>query len=195
LLKKLSVREVERITRKIATDKIRKHHWQNTDPELILMERMFTETLGTRVSIQKTDFGGKLTIDYFEPADLGKILALMRHEDKSSDAQMEAKEAIVEANAESKEETNKIVEEISEATPLAPLERRENTNSSSAETNESNIDAALTGLKRLESKETNGNIASESNIDGALTGQAPDEKEVNKDDDDNDLYSLKNFSI
>ncbi len=79
LLKKLSVREVERISRKIATDKVRKKHWGDTDPELIEIERQFTETLGTRVQILKTDFGGKLTIDYFAAEDLRKLLDLIHN--------------------------------------------------------------------------------------------------------------------
>lgn len=77
LIKKLSVREVERISRKIATDKVRKKDWQNSDPELIEIEKEFTETFGTRVQIQKTDFGGKLTIDYFAPEDLRKVLEII----------------------------------------------------------------------------------------------------------------------
>jgi hypothetical protein len=81
LLKKLSVREVERISRKIATEKVRKKQWIGTDPELIEIERDFTETLGTRVQILKTDFGGKLTIDYFSPDELRKILSVF-HKDK-----------------------------------------------------------------------------------------------------------------
>ncbi len=76
LLKKLSVREVERISRKIATDKVRKPG-MDTDPELIEIERQFTETFGTRVQILKTDFGGKLTIDYFAPEDLRKVLDMV----------------------------------------------------------------------------------------------------------------------
>ncbi len=76
LLKKLSVREVERISRKIATEKVRKPG-MDTDPELIALERQFTETFGTRVQILKTDFGGKLTIDYFAAEDLRKVLDLV----------------------------------------------------------------------------------------------------------------------
>lgn len=83
LIKKLSVREVERISRKIATDKVRKKDWQNSDPELIEIERQFTETFGTRVQIQKTDFGGKLTIDYFASDDLRKVLDII-HKAESS---------------------------------------------------------------------------------------------------------------
>lgn len=74
LLKKLSVREVERIVRKIATDKVRKQKWKDTDPQLIEFEKEFTDALGTRVQIAKTDYGGKLTIDYFSEEDLEKLL-------------------------------------------------------------------------------------------------------------------------
>lgn len=78
LLKKLSVREVERIVRKIATDKVRKKNPGEFDAHLIEFEKKFTETLGTRVQIQKTDFGGKLTIDYFSEDDLEAILIRMK---------------------------------------------------------------------------------------------------------------------
>lgn len=77
ILKKLSVREVERISRKIATEKVRKKTLQDMDPELIQIEKEFTETFGTRVQIQKTDFGGKLTIDYFASDDLRKLLEVI----------------------------------------------------------------------------------------------------------------------
>lgn len=83
LLKKLSVREVERIARKIATDKVRKKKWTNTDAHLIEIEREFTNTLGTRVQIAKTDFGGKVTIDYFSDDDLQKLLLLMQQQGKT----------------------------------------------------------------------------------------------------------------
>ncbi len=82
LLKKLSVREVERIVRKIATDKVRKKNWKGTDPHLIEIEKEFTDALGTRVQIAKTDYGGKLTIDYFSEDDLQKLLRLMRKQDE-----------------------------------------------------------------------------------------------------------------
>lgn len=80
LLKKLSVREVERIVRKIATDKVRKKNPGEFDVNLIAFEKKFTETLGTRVQIQKTDFGGKLTIDYFSEDDLESILKRIKDE-------------------------------------------------------------------------------------------------------------------
>lgn len=84
LLKKLSVREVERIARKIATDKIRKRNPDDFDVHLIEIEKQFTETLGTRVQIQKTDFGGKLTIDYFSTDDLEVLLQRVKQEYQAS---------------------------------------------------------------------------------------------------------------
>ncbi len=91
LLKKLSVREVERIVRKIATDKIRKKNPGEFDANLIEFEKKFTETLGTRVQIQKTDFGGKLTIDYFSEDDLESILKRIKDDaDKHAQTPTEA---------------------------------------------------------------------------------------------------------
>ena len=78
LLKKLSVREVERIARGIATEKIRKKG--DYDADLVELEKKFTETLGTRVSIVKTEFGGRLSIDYFTQDDLEEMLLRMRRE-------------------------------------------------------------------------------------------------------------------
>lgn len=83
MLKKLSVREVERISRKIATEKVRKKSWRDSDPELIAIEREFTETFGTRVEILKTGFGGKMTIDYFSPDDLRKLLEVIHKAEAS----------------------------------------------------------------------------------------------------------------
>ncbi|MEN9920170.1 MAG: chromosome partitioning protein ParB, chromosome partitioning protein ParB family [Candidatus Parcubacteria bacterium] len=103
LLKKLSVREVERIARKIATDKIRKRNPDDFDVQLIEIEKRFTETLGTRVQIQKTDFGGKLTIDYFSTDDLEVILNRMKAEQQGVSF---APRAVVASEA------------LSEATPL-----------------------------------------------------------------------------
>lgn len=80
LLKKLSVREVERIVRKIATDKVRNKTRADIDTELIEIEKRFMETLGTRVQIQKTEYGGRLTIDYFSTDDLEHMLTRMKQE-------------------------------------------------------------------------------------------------------------------
>ena len=93
LLKKLSVREVERIVRKIATDKVRKRSDKDLDVNLIELEKQFTESLGTRVQILKTDFGGKLTIDYFSEDDLAVLFNRIKEEEKvNEEASVEAQQ-------------------------------------------------------------------------------------------------------
>ncbi len=84
LLKKLTVREVERIARSIATEKVRKK--ESIDSDLIDLEQKFTETLGTRVSIVKTEFGGRMTIDYFSQEELMEILERMRADANAQEA-------------------------------------------------------------------------------------------------------------
>lgn len=120
LLKKISVRESERISRKIATDRVRKKEWQGSDPSLIEMERKFTETLGTRVQIKKTDFGGTVSIDYFDPTDLDKILHLIDHKPGTpvSPEASVATDAVVETLREEATEANQVIEKLVENTPL-----------------------------------------------------------------------------
>lgn len=122
LLKKLSVREVERIARKIATDKVRKKEWQNTDAHLIEMERAFTDTLGTRVQISKTDFGGKLTIDYFSENDLEKLLKVIKQKENVWNQEVVAPTPETEASGETvirtMDEMVAPLQDIVDATPL-----------------------------------------------------------------------------
>ncbi len=77
VIKKLSVRESERIARGIATDKVRKKD-VNFDPEIASYQEKLAESLGTRVSIEKKEVGGKIVIDYFSPNDLQSILDLLK---------------------------------------------------------------------------------------------------------------------
>jgi len=123
LLKKISVRESERISRKIATDKVRKKTWQDSDPGLIELERKLTETLGTRVQIKKTDFGGTLSIDYFDPSDLDKIFQLTSRGFRNiSDDGMNAVEVVNETLKEEATEANEVIEKLEENTPLEDIE-------------------------------------------------------------------------
>ena len=144
MLKKLSVREVERITRKLATDKVRRK--DNIDLELIEVEKQLTEALGTRVQIAKTDFGGKVTIDYFSTEDLNKILDMMGQGSVSHRS-------------------------VTDKTSVAPVE----------------------GVEAVIATEVQNTELSEENA-----GEVPlDDRsgEDKKEDDDTDLYSIRNFSL
>ena len=71
--RKISVREAERIARRIAVEKVRNKS-TIPNPELMQIEQKLQETLGTRVHIEPREEGGKITIDYFSNDDLDSIL-------------------------------------------------------------------------------------------------------------------------
>lgn len=73
MAKKLTVREAEALSRRVATDRIR-NKGKYLDPAIMEMERTFTESLGTRVRIEKNKEGGTVTIDFFSPDDLRSLL-------------------------------------------------------------------------------------------------------------------------
>jgi ParB family chromosome partitioning protein len=75
--KKITVREAERLARKIAYDRVRKKEFM-PDPEITELEEEFQEKLGTRVHIEKKELGGQIKIDYFSTEDLREILELIQ---------------------------------------------------------------------------------------------------------------------
>ena len=71
---KLTVREAESMSRRVATDKIRNKE-KYLDPQIMELEKTFTESLGTRVRIEKNNkAGGTVTIDFFNQDDLRGLL-------------------------------------------------------------------------------------------------------------------------
>lgn len=107
IFKKLTVREAEAYARKVAQDRVRTK--ELIDPELIEMENKLKESLGTRVSIEKRENGGRITIDYFTAEDIRNFLDKISTNDVSI--------------------PNKSAQKISESTPLeisneAPIDDR-----------------------------------------------------------------------
>lgn len=86
VLKKTTVRVVEQLARRIATDRIRKH---DKSPEMMELERSLTETLGTRVLIENRQHGGRVMIEFFSPEDLSHIAAILA-ERREQEAQLSA---------------------------------------------------------------------------------------------------------
>jgi ParB-like chromosome segregation protein Spo0J len=79
ILKKMTVREAEKISRKIAFEKVRKHD-RLFSPDIVEMEQQASDSLGTRVHIEPKEVGGKIQIDYFNEEDLRKILSVLNKE-------------------------------------------------------------------------------------------------------------------
>ena len=92
MAKKLTVREAESLSRRVATEKIR-NKGRYLDPVMIELEKSFTETLGTRVRIEKGKEGGTVTIDFFSPDDLRALLEKMASTQVASTNKKSAPEA------------------------------------------------------------------------------------------------------
>ena len=77
LLRKLSVRDVEKITREIAKERVRK---KDPRPEITALQQTVAERLGTRVEIKEQEQGGKLIINFFSKEELESIVAHIAQE-------------------------------------------------------------------------------------------------------------------
>ena len=76
MTRKVTVREAELTSRRIAFERARKID-KNVDPEMSELENKFKDTLGTRVYIERHLKGGKLSIDFFTTEDLRAILNIL----------------------------------------------------------------------------------------------------------------------
>ncbi len=83
ILHKMNVRDTELAARKIAIERVRKFD-AALDPEICALEEKFTESLGTRVKIEKKENGGKLMIEFFSNEDLQDILDMLKNNKKQS---------------------------------------------------------------------------------------------------------------
>lgn len=96
ILHKLNVREAETAARKVAIERVRRFK-ADIDPEISALEEKFTESLGTRVVIEKRENGGKLMIEFFSNDDLTDILNLIQ---KSSPTESTMAEPVASAGVD-----------------------------------------------------------------------------------------------
>jgi hypothetical protein len=99
--KKLTVRDAEKIARKIAFDKVRKKEYIQ-DPEISEIEGKLQETLGTRVHIEKKENGGYITIDFFTNDDLRTILDIIKSKSEGGNPNLMLEKFISQKEAENK---------------------------------------------------------------------------------------------
>lgn len=91
-LKRLNVRDTEQLARRISTEKTRKG---DLTPELLMLERELSDSLGTRVRIERKEKGGKMIVEFFSVEDLDHIRALINRKDEPTT--LTAAEAMQEA--------------------------------------------------------------------------------------------------
>ncbi len=119
IIKRISVREAERIARRIAVEKARKRELL-PNPEIMEIEERFQDALGTRVHIEQKDVGGKIMIDFFTPEDLHHILSMIKHSDAPRETS-EMLERFVSANPDTTEIT---AETPAGDVPFEPMDDR-----------------------------------------------------------------------
>ena len=118
LYRKVTVREAERMARKIAYDRVRKKEYM-PDPEIVELEEEFQDKLGTRVHIDRRDLGGQIKIDYFSTEDLRMILDLIKK------AEIEKRPDEMLENHIAKTETREPPKEQSEEAPADDRSKEE----------------------------------------------------------------------
>jgi len=87
IFKKMTVRDAEKVARRIAYDRVRKKEYI-PDPEITEIEEKLQETLGTRVHIEKKENGGYITIDFFTDDDLHTILEIIKSDQEHNPNEM-----------------------------------------------------------------------------------------------------------
>jgi hypothetical protein len=102
------------MARKIAVDRSRKRDWSQT-PEIMEMERKFKEALGTKVSINRSETGGRITIDFFSPEDIRTIFEKITHEETDVNIPVVG---TTRNNSDSSRRSSANCEALSAATPL-----------------------------------------------------------------------------
>ncbi|PCI29742.1 hypothetical protein COB55_01555 [Candidatus Wolfebacteria bacterium] len=79
VFKKVTVRDAEMIARRMAQHKVRNMNYK-IDPVILDMEEKMSEKLGTKVQINKHSAGGRILIDFFSQDDLQHLIDVINRE-------------------------------------------------------------------------------------------------------------------
>ncbi|OHA59266.1 MAG: hypothetical protein A2589_03590 [Candidatus Vogelbacteria bacterium RIFOXYD1_FULL_46_19] len=91
--RRLTVREAEAAARRVAIERVRKID-AFINPELYAVEERLSQKFGTKVKVEKKDQGGRLTIAFFSPEDLNKILSLIEQPSTLNSAEVLADDLV-----------------------------------------------------------------------------------------------------
>lgn len=193
LYKKLTVRETEAIARKVAYERIRKKELFQ-DPELVELEEKFTERLGTRVRIERKEHGGKMVIDFFSNEDLRGIWEIVEK------ARTQSTTALMDKFIENKDRavssvmpytTPGVLEAMAEIENAKALEQ-ENNNRAMEQLNEGTREQLNHGT--IEPQEEREAETEDPHLEQiALNDKSPEE--MREEENTEDLYSVRNFTI
>jgi ParB family chromosome partitioning protein len=184
--KQITVREAESIARKIAYDKARKPI--EVSPEVAELEQKLSESLGTRVQIeQRGEAGGKVVIDFFSKEDLRHILDLIKSNQRRDPNEL-LNHYLQEAEGNGEEGRVDSEIPVTEMASGIPMANPEAVFGEAA----GNKEEYQTIGRRFEEEKDKG-VGSKQETPYAVTeASAPTENESGEEED---LYSIKNFTI
>jgi len=211
--RKITVREAEKMARKIAYDRVRKKEFM-PDPEIIELEEEFQEKLGTRVHIDRRELGGQIKIDYFSTDDLRSILDLIKKSalDKRPEEMLEKhiaqipvetlEKTEVQVTEPSAEEVNPVFDltqtteiEVFKIEVAAPVVESK-IQTTEDFTNINNININHENSHDLVASLENKDDFTEPSFDLEETGEALDDRSRDEiAEDDTKLYDITNFSL
>jgi len=87
IYKQMTVREAEKISRRLAIDR-RKKSEEPLDPETRLVEEKLSDALGTRVLIEKKGDKGRISIEFFSDEELNNLLNRIRNLYENQESQV-----------------------------------------------------------------------------------------------------------
>ena len=188
VLKKLTVRETEKIARGIAKDKVRKKT-NPLGPEMQRMQKELSETLGTRVMIEPREVGGKLVIDYFSKTDVEHLLDLVNasllNTKPGQHASLERYAAKLEQQLESSD--NHHVEPAPDNVPTGGTDEEVVNTLDSAQGSNDPFDYLVRG--------SDDTVSNKSEYNKKTQPYSPTDELLNNDQEDSELDGLQNFSI
>lgn len=204
MVRKMTVREAEQIARRIAFEKVRKKDHFMT-PEVVDMEERLAETLGTRVQIEPRERGGRIWIDYFSHEELLALSVAIRkageaktHKgmfDTIKEEDMETLQAVPDTPRYVKPVTVEDFTHLQESAGASVQTPEEPYLATQDEVRELVDNAATqTGSEAIEE-----DLLPEDTEDMYVSNHVSlDDRsieEVKKDEQEEDLYSVKNFTI
>lgn len=220
MIKKMTVRDAEKISRKIAYDKVRKKE-RMFDPDIVEMEEEVSTVLGTRIAIEAKEVGGKIQIDFFDDNDLRRILAVLNgrgFDDNNNLGQANHRTNNLSNNQNIQNQdslngaTPLIIDPINNSNTESPIINSEtehvvsldnvneipnysgNTENDSDNYNNLNNNISET-TETVSGSNLTENLPNDYNND-LLTDDFPEDLQVSSDqDEEDDLYSVNNFNI
>ncbi|MFZ1735574.1 MAG: ParB/RepB/Spo0J family partition protein [Candidatus Moraniibacteriota bacterium] len=209
--KKITVREAERLARKIAYDRVRKKEFM-PDPEITELEEEFQDKLGTRVHIDRKEEGGQIKIDFFSTEDLRSILDLINKTGVAvnSNALLDNHIAkTVELNNQNINNTTPVSVPVVESPRVEPVSDIASASNTFSQINptltvdrvEDTTNPNMILNQELENKQIQDEILIQTQQEQELVNQEEDvllddrSKEEIIEEDNTDLYNISNFSV